>query len=96
MIYFDDKTILYMTKQTQGFAYAFQLLGYHIWRYATEQNKKTISLSLVDEILDIYLSDLNRNVYFKVYNDLSKGVRASNGKSWKTKSQKPRNRENNE
>lgn len=67
----DDRTILYMTKQTQGFAYAFRLLGYHIWRYATEQNKKTISLSLVDEILDIYLSDLNRNVYFKVYNDLS-------------------------
>ena len=85
-----------MTKQTQGFAYAFQLLGYHIWRYATEQNKKTISLSLVDEILDIYLSDLNRNVYFKVYNDLSKGVRASNGKKKKKKSQKPRNRENNE
>lgn len=67
----DDKTILYMTKQTQGFACAFQLLGYHVWRYATDQNKNTISISLIDEILDIYLSDLNRNVYFKVYNDLS-------------------------
>ena len=67
----DDKTILYMTKQTQGFAYAFQLLGYHVWRYATDQNKNTISISLIDEILDIYLNDLNRNVYFKVYNDLS-------------------------
>lgn len=56
----DDKTILYMTKQTQGFAYAFQLLGYHVWRYATDQNKNTISISLIDEILDIYLNDLDR------------------------------------
>ena len=44
----DDKTILYMTKQTQEFAYAFQLLGYHVWRYATKQNKNTISISLID------------------------------------------------
>ena len=60
-----------MTKQTQGFAYAFQLLGYHLWEEIIHSSNKTISISDINNILDIYISELNRNVYFKVYSDMS-------------------------
>lgn len=68
---FSTETLLYMTKQTQGFAYAFQLLGYHLWEEIIHSSNKTISISDVNNILDIYISELNRNVYFKVYSDMS-------------------------
>lgn len=66
----DLKTILYMTKQTLGFAYAFQLLGYHVWNEA-QKIKKEITKQTIDNVLDTYISDLNRNVYFKVYSEMS-------------------------
>lgn len=67
----DLKTILYMTKQTLGFAYAFQLLGYHVWNEAQKESKKEITKQTIDNVLDTYISDLNRNVYFKVYSEMS-------------------------
>ncbi|WP_195921937.1 ATP-binding protein [Lactobacillus crispatus] len=67
----DFETILYMTKQTLGFAYAFQLLGYHVWNKAEQQANHEITTKPIDHVLDIYLSDLNRNVYFKVYSEMS-------------------------
>lgn len=67
----DLETILYMTKQTLGFAYAFQLLGYHVWNEAQNQAKKEITKDTINNVLDTYLSDLNRNVYFKVYSEMS-------------------------
>lgn len=68
---FSTETLLYMTKQIQGFAYAFQLLGYHLWEEIIHSSNKTISISDITNILDIYISELNRNVYFKVYSDMS-------------------------
>lgn len=67
----EDQTLLYMVKQTAGFAYAFQLLGYHIWNEAEKNKLTNITKETVDNILDIYVSELNRNVYFKVYKDMS-------------------------
>lgn len=65
------ETLLYMTKQTLGFAYAFQLLGYYVWQYATDNQLNEITISSIQKVLDNYINDLNRNVYFKVYNEMS-------------------------
>lgn len=65
------ETLLYMTKQTLGFAYAFQLLGYYVWQYAADNQLKEITISSIQKVLDNYINDLNRNVYFKVYNEMS-------------------------
>lgn len=67
----DSTTLLYMTKQTKGFAYAFQLLGYLVWQGAHKQSTNRISKETVDRILDHYTSDLFRNVYYKVYHEMS-------------------------
>ncbi|MGM9891734.1 ATP-binding protein [Limosilactobacillus sp.] len=67
----DTATLLYMTKQTKGFAYAFQLLGYWVWQIAEEQSRRRITKETVDNILDRYTSDLFRNVYYKVYHGMS-------------------------
>lgn len=71
----NDETLIYMAKQTNGFAYAFQLLGYHVWEQARIDVPKEITNKTVDSVLDIYISDLNRNVYFKVYQDMSQKER---------------------
>lgn len=60
-----------MTKQTYGFAYAFQLLGYYVWQKAQNQENRTITVDTIKSVLDSYISDLNRNVYFKVYQGMS-------------------------
>lgn len=67
----DTMTLLYMTKQTKGFAYAFQLLGYWVWKAAAEQESRQISQATVDKVLDHYVSDLFRNVYYKVYHEMT-------------------------
>ena len=41
-------TLLYMTKQTMGFAYAFQLLGYLVWQTSEEQASKQITIDTAD------------------------------------------------
>lgn len=60
-----------MTKQTKGFAYAFQLLGYWVWQESHKQSTSRISKETVDGILDHCTSDLFRNVYYKVYHEMS-------------------------
>lgn len=65
------EVLLFMTKQTLGFAYAFQLLGYWVWQTAARQADKVISIETIQNVLDRYISDLNRNVYYKVYNELT-------------------------
>ena len=64
-------TLLCMTKQTMGFAYAFQLLGYLVWQAAESQSTKQVTLKTVKEIQDQYISALFRNVYHKVYHEMS-------------------------
>lgn len=67
----NQTTLLFMTKQTYGFAYAFQLLGYYVWQKAQKQSSKEITLTTIKSVLDSYISDLNRNVYFKIYQGMS-------------------------
>ncbi|MFR0771391.1 MAG: hypothetical protein ACLSH6_04600 [Limosilactobacillus pontis] len=54
-----------------GFAYAFQLLGYLVWQAAESQSTKQVTLKTVKEIQDQYISALFRNVYHKVYHEMS-------------------------
>lgn len=56
-----------MTLLTNGYAYAFQLLGYLLWQ--TED--KEITDKVIDSILDEYKEELYRNVYGKIYSGLS-------------------------
>lgn len=71
----DLPTAIYMTKQTKGFAYAFQLLGYWVWKAAINQDNKVINKETIDTILDYYVSDLFRNVYYKVYHEMTEKER---------------------
>lgn len=71
----DLPTVLYMTKQTKGFAYAFQLLGYWVWKAANEQKDNLITKETITTILDQYISDLFRNVYYKVYHEMTEKER---------------------
>lgn len=71
----DIPTVIYMTKQTKGFAYAFQLLGHWVWRSASNQNNKIITRETIDRILDQYISDLFRNVYYKFYHEMTEKER---------------------
>lgn len=68
-------TVLYMTKQTKGFAYAFQLLGYWVWKSAHEQDNTVITKETIERVLDQYISDLFRNVYYKVYHEMTERER---------------------
>lgn len=60
-----------MAKVTAGYPYAFQLLGYLVWKKAAEE----ISIDVVKNILDEYKVNLFRNVYTKVYSEMSNGDR---------------------
>lgn len=62
-----DKVLNRMTLLTNGYAYAFQLLGYLLWQ--TEDKK--ITDEVIDSILDEYKEELYRNVYGKIYSGLS-------------------------
>ena len=64
----DNQTLNRLTKMTQGYAYAFQLLGYLIW----QKNPQVIDENLIDEIIDEFKNQLYRNVYLKIYQELSK------------------------
>lgn len=67
----NHETVIFMTKQTLGFAYAFQLLGYWTWEKAEKVGVKEITIDLVQDILENYISDLDRNVYYKVYTEMT-------------------------
>lgn len=62
-----DQVLTRITKLTNGYAYAFQLLGFLLWR--TE--KKNIDNDTVNEIIPKYKNELYRNVYLKMYQELS-------------------------
>lgn len=47
--------LLYMTKQTLGFAYAFQLLGYCVWRVVESKDDKVITIKTIKEAADSYI-----------------------------------------
>lgn len=63
----DDKTLTRITKLTSGYAYAFQLLGFLLWR--TEAN--IINDDIVNNVIPKYKNELYRNVYTKMYQELS-------------------------
>lgn len=63
----DEDTLDCMARATQGYAYAFQLLGHLLW----ETGAETITQDTFDEILDDYREQLYRNAYAKIYEVLS-------------------------
>lgn len=60
-------TIRQMAQLVAGYAYAFQLLGYLVWRSSDEH----ITLQTIERILPDYQSQLSRNSYVKVLSELS-------------------------
>ena len=58
-----------LTLLTRGYAYAFQLLGYLVWKNGTEGD--VIDDQLIDRLLPEYQLALSRNAYTKIYQDLS-------------------------
>lgn len=56
-----------MTLLTNGYAYAFQLLGYLVW----ESENSVITEETLKSILDEYKEELYSNVYSKIYTVLS-------------------------
>ena len=56
-----------MTALTNGYSYAFQLLGYLLW----ERNVREITPKVIDSVMDKYKENLFRNAYFKIYEELS-------------------------
>lgn len=56
-----------MTSLTNGYSYAFQLLGYLVWK--TEEN--SITAALINSVMDSYKEKLFRNAYTKIYEELS-------------------------
>ena len=58
-----------ITALTRGYAYAFQLIGYLIWKHT--QPGDVIDEQLIEELLPEYQLGLSRNAYTKIYQDLS-------------------------
>jgi len=63
----EEAVLTRMTLMTQGYAYAFQLLGYLIWN----AGRRVIDEAVLDAITDPYKLSLFRNVYSKIYSDLT-------------------------
>ena len=62
-----DQALNQMTRATKGYAYAFQLLGYLVWR----NSKSTITDELIVNVLQQYKEQLFHNVYLNIYQELS-------------------------
>lgn len=56
-----------MVKLTKGYAYAFQLLGYLLWKTSA----KVINRQVVESVIDDYEEALFRNAYIKIYQEVS-------------------------
>jgi len=56
-----------LTILSAGYAYAFQLLGFLIW----ETGADTIDIPLIESIIPEFKTRLYRNVYTKIYEDMS-------------------------
>ncbi|KRL83153.1 hypothetical protein FC36_GL000716 [Ligilactobacillus equi DSM 15833 = JCM 10991] len=65
------KPALYMAKQTAGFAYAFQLLGYLLWDHLETSTETTLTIATVDAVLEEFHQILYRNVYLRIYGSLT-------------------------
>lgn len=65
--FIDDQVLTRITKLTNGYAYAFQLLGFLLWR----SRKLIIDDATVDSVIPQYQNELYRNVYVKMYQELS-------------------------
>jgi len=63
-----DSVLTRMTQMTNGYPYAFQLLGYLLW----ELNTKTITDKTIDKIAEKYRIELYKNVYTKIYSDMTR------------------------
>lgn len=62
-----EQNLLYITRLTCGYAYAFQLLGYYLWENTSDE----ITDQAIQNVLPMYKTDLYRNAYFKMYQSLS-------------------------
>lgn len=62
-----DEVLMRMTKLTKGYAYAFQDLGYYVWKNSTD----AVSEQDIDDILPLFKNDLFRNAYTKIISELS-------------------------
>jgi len=62
-----DDVLLKVTRMSDGYAYAFQLLGYLLW----ESGQGAITDDVLDEITPEFKLQLYRNVYTKIFEDMS-------------------------
>lgn len=62
-----DNELIYITRLTSGYAYAFQLLGYYLW----ENSDSDITEDTIAGVMPFYKNDLFRNSYTKIYQSLS-------------------------
>lgn len=65
--FIDEKALDKMTKACGGYAYAFQLLGWLVWKNTTDK----VSEKDVNSVLDEYKMLLFRNAYIKISEDFS-------------------------
>lgn len=63
----DPETLREMAQLADGYAYAFQLLGYLLWRSPDEH----ITTATIERILPEYQAQLSRNAYSKMLEELS-------------------------
>lgn len=66
--YIPQESLKMMTELTQGYSYAFQLLGYLLW----ETGSRKITIDLIKSVKDKYESNLFRNAYAKIYEESSR------------------------
>lgn len=65
----DDAQLIEISRMTQGYAYAFQLLGYYLWEDSADGQK--ITQDIIEQALVPYKADLFRNAYVKIYQSLT-------------------------
>lgn len=63
-----------LSQSVQGYAYAFQTLGYYAWRYS--QKDLLLDEKVLAETIKAAKVDLFRNAYERMYRDISKTDRA--------------------
>jgi len=63
----EKEALIRAARLTGGYAYAFQLLGYLLWK----QTDMTIDDRAIDAVMTEYKNELFRNVYIKIYSELS-------------------------
>lgn len=63
-----------LSKAVQGYAYAFQTIGYYAWRYS--QESLMIDEQVMKQTFDAAKIDLFRNAYERMYMDISNTDRA--------------------